>query len=123
MQNNIRIGKIGEDITCEYILRKGWKILKRNYRRKSDELDIIARSSDGILVFCEVKSLTGSISGLIPEDNLTTEKFRRISRTCEFFARQHPELIDEDKGWRIDLVTVDVGPDGKALEIRHHENI
>ena len=60
---------------------------------------------------------------LLPEDNLTGAKFRKISRTCEFFARQHSELIDEEKGWRIDLIAIDIGTDGKASDVRHYENI
>lgn len=128
IRNKIKNGKLGEDTACAYLVENGWKILRRNYRRKSDEIDIIARSDDGTLIFCEVKSFatgektTGS-AGLMPEDNLTTAKFRKISRACEFFARQHPELINEDKGWRIDLLAVDIGMDGKALDVRHYENI
>ncbi len=123
-----KIGKLGEGIACEHLLDKGWKVLERNYRRKSDEIDIIAKSPDGMLIFCEVKSFaTGEdwdgAKGLLPEDNLTAAKFRRISRTCGFFARQHPELIDEDKGWRIDLIAIDIAIDGKASDIRHYENI
>lgn len=126
--NRQTVGKLGENAAFEYLIKNGYKILNRNYRRKSDEIDIIARSADGILVFVEVKSFaTGEsikgIEGLTPEDNLTRAKFRKISRTCEFFARQYPELIDEEKGWRIDLVAVDIGVDGKVSGIRHYENI
>ncbi len=128
MKNKSEVGKSGEEITCGYLVQNQWKILERNYRRKSDEIDIIAKSPDGTLVFCEVKSFaTGEVydvlNQLTPEDNLTAAKFRKISRTCEFFARQHPELVDEDKGWRIDLIAVDIGNDGKARDIRHYENI
>ncbi|MGC9968246.1 MAG: YraN family protein [Minisyncoccia bacterium] len=128
MENRIKIGKLGEDIAYEYLIKRGWRVFERNYRRKSDEIDIIARSDDGTLVFCEVKSFTtgggiASFARLMPEDNLTGAKLRKISRTCEFFARQHPEIVDEEKGWRIDLLAVDIGADGKASDIRHYENI
>jgi len=131
MNNNKEIGNLGENIACGYLLNKHWMILERNYRRKSDEIDIIARSNDGTLVFCEIKAFSvGTIkrgkadfSRLIPEDNLTAAKLRKISRTCEFFARQHSELINEERGWRIDLLAIDIGANGKALDIRHYENI
>lgn len=132
MKNRQEVGKLGENIACGYLVKNQWKIIARNYRRKSDEIDIIARSPDGILMFCEVKSFAtdGTIIGksmeadrLLPEDNLTGAKFRKISRTCEFFARQHSELIDEEKGWRIDLIAIDIGTDGKASDVRHYENI
>ena len=128
MKDNINIGKLGESLAFEYLFNKNWKILDRNYRRKSDEIDIIARSDDGTLVFCEVKSFatgeeTAGFARLMPEDNLTAAKLRKISRTCEFFARQHPEVVDEEKGWRIDLLAINIGISGKALDIRHYENI
>jgi putative endonuclease len=127
MKNRSEIGKLGEDIACEYLVKKEWKILKRNYRRKSDEIDIIAMAKDGTLVFCEVKALikreNGPIGGLMPEDNLTDAKLKKISRTCEFFAKKHPELINEEAGWRMDLLAIDIGNDEKASNIRHYENI
>lgn len=119
---NIRIGQLGERIASEYLIKNGWMILFQNYRRKSDELDIIAKTPDGTLIFCEVKTLIKH-GNLVPEDNLTPHKFRKISRTCEFFARQHPELVSEEKGWRIDLVAIDVSMKGEIEDIRHYENI
>lgn len=129
MENNAKIGKIGEDIACEYLINKQWKIINRNYRRKSDEIDIIARSTDGILVFCEVKSLIARnrenerIDFLKPEDNMTSNKLRKITRACEFFVRQNPEMINEERGWRIDLLAIDIGTEGKMLNIRHYTNL
>lgn len=131
MINNIKIGKMGEDIACEYLVKKKWKILKRNHHERSDEIDIIARTEGGILVFCEVKALKmtgdGSFSGLTPEDNLTSAKLRKISRACQVFAGKHPMLIDSNKGWRIDLIAIDIKGSGRgigtAFNVRHYENI
>jgi len=122
MESTKSIGKRGEDAACAHLTGLGWKILRRNYKRKSDELDIIAKTPDETLVFCEVKTLIKQ-GNLIPEDNLTAHKLRKISRTCEFFARRYPELISEEKGWRIDLVAVDIGMKGQVEDIRHYENI
>ena len=60
---------------------------------------------------------------LIPEDNLTKLKLSRITRACEFFARQYPQFIDPDKGWRIDLIAIDLSEDGAPIDIRHYDNI
>lgn len=127
MMNRKDIGNIGEDIVSSYLIKKGWKILFRNYRRKCDEIDIIAITPDQTLVFCEVKTslLRSEIDAeaIVPEDNLTANKLRKISRTCEFFARQNPRFINEGKGWRIDLLAVDIGSNHEASDIRHYENI
>lgn len=124
---NRSVGEIGENAACEHLIRNGWKILARNYHRKSDEIDIIAKSTDGTLVFCEVKALVGNnqsqFGGFMPEDNLSAVKLRKISRVCQFFARRYPELIDPDRGWQIDLLAIDIDNNGKARDIRHYENI
>jgi putative endonuclease len=119
--NNINIGKIGEDLACKFLIKKKYKILFRNYREKFDEIDIIAKSFNETLVFIEVKTLKENLSGLIPEDNLTKDKFKKISRACRLFANSHKELAG-DRGWRIDLLTVIICG-AKDYAISHYENI
>jgi len=121
--NNNEIGRIGESVACEFLIKKRYKILFRNYREKFDEIDIIAKSFEGILVFAEVKTLKiGSIAGLLPEDNLTREKFRKISRACCLFAGSHEKLFDVHKGWRMDLIAVTLNGED-AISIDHYKNI
>ena len=115
------IGKTGEDIACEYLIKKGWAILQRNWKRRGDEVDIILKTGDETLIFCEVKTMF--IGNLTPEDNLTSAKLRKFIRVAEFFTRQYPELIHQDRGWRMDLLAIDLSVNGKAMDIRHYENI
>jgi putative endonuclease len=55
---NREVGLAGEDAACTFLEHKGYRILDRNYRCPSGELDIIA-AKQGQLVFCEVKARTG----------------------------------------------------------------
>ena len=48
-------GDAGEIICAEYLKRKGFKILERNYRKPFGEIDLIARKGD-LLCFVEVKT-------------------------------------------------------------------
>ena len=49
------IGRRGEELAADHLVRRGFSILERNFRTRWGELDIIA--FDGrTLVFCEVKS-------------------------------------------------------------------
>lgn len=45
---HIRIGKIGENIACEYLESKGYKIIERNFRRKWGEIDIVCKKRSDI---------------------------------------------------------------------------
>lgn len=123
MTQKSKIGKKGEKIAKIYIERKGYKLIEINYRQKFGEIDIITRAPDKTLIFIEVKTvLINERVGLTPEDNITTRKLHIVKRTANFFAAKYPELIDEDKGWRIDLIAIDLSQNGK-FSVRHYENI
>lgn len=129
MENNngkpVNIGRIGEGIACDYLIKNKWKLIARNYRIGFDEIDIIASSFDKPLVFFEVKTrkINSSSWSLKAEDNLTPQKIKKISRACRWFAERNAKLIDEEWGWRIDLLAIDLGFNNIVLDIRHYENI
>ncbi|MEK7195586.1 MAG: YraN family protein, partial [Patescibacteria group bacterium] len=85
--NKTKLGRLGEDLACEYLVDKGYKIIGRNYREKWDELDIVARSQDKTLIFVEVKTINTAggdeNSMIMPEDNLTKSKMRKLKRACQ----------------------------------------
>lgn len=127
--DNISTGKIGENLACQYLIGKGYRILKRNYWKPWGEIDIIAVAKTNTLVFVEVKTLKESSSaGLLPEDNLTSSKLQKLQRTCRGFVADKPNLVREDRGWQIDLVAIKIPasadkPVLKNCEINHYENI
>jgi putative endonuclease len=49
------LGARGESLACDFLARKGFKILERNYRSRAGEIDVIARKRD-LLLFVEVKT-------------------------------------------------------------------
>lgn len=124
-KNTTATGKLGEDLACAYVVNNGYKILKRNYREKWGEIDIIGKAKDGTIVFFEVKTLEGVHPGLKPEDNLTSSKLKKLRRTCQIIAAKQDSLLDGQNGWRIDLLAIVlIGPDlMKNHEVRHYENI
>lgn len=124
------IGKLGEDIACEYLVKNGYRVLGRNHWEKWGEIDIIAQARDLTLVFVEVKTLrAGEEEGLTPEDNLTPAKLRKLRRTCDILANSRQGLVDEKKGWRLDLISITppqdhrLTKDIKDCQICHYQNI
>ena len=122
-------GRLGEDIASEYLKNKGYRVIKRNFREKWGELDIIAKSPDGTLVFVEVKTIEyktpqfedSSDSLLAPEENLSKAKLTKLQRTASLYAGAHSKLIKENKGWRIDLISVRMFHVKHRID--HYENI
>ena len=47
-------GELGEDFTADYLVKNGYDIITRNYRKPCGEIDIVASKGD-ILVFVEVR--------------------------------------------------------------------
>ncbi len=70
------LGKIGENLACEELERRGYEILARRYRHGGAEIDIVARD-DATLVFVEVKAREGREFGGGAEA-VTSYKRRRI---------------------------------------------
>jgi Holliday junction resolvase-like predicted endonuclease len=135
------IGNIGEDIACKYLLSRGYEIIDRNYRKPWGEIDIIAKDGAGALVFVEVKTMRVDVSRETklgsPEDNLTSTKLKKLQRTAALYAGYNQNLINDDLGWRIDLVAIAIPKDvsretlvlanltniEKYCDIKHFENI
>ena len=119
-------GNHAENIACDYLKNKKYRVLARNYRVKIGEIDIIAQDPGEALVFVEVKSLRVpygdniSESRIFPEEHMTHKKYKTISKVAEIFCAKHD--LANIKEMRIDLIAVDLAPDGSLLHIRHIEN-
>jgi putative endonuclease len=50
-----QLGALGERVAAEHLIRRGFRILERNYRTRWGELDIVAFDGN-TLSFCEVKT-------------------------------------------------------------------
>jgi len=117
------IGRIGEDLACEYLINNKYRVIERNYRRPWGEIDIIAKDPDKTIVFVEVKTLHESTTfGLKPEDQLTASKLKKLAKTASLYSGANQDLINKDKGWRIDLIAITLNKTD-APTISHYKNI
>lgn len=130
MTQKSEIGKLGEDLACEYLVKQSFTVIERNFRKPWGEIDIIAKDPKGVLVFVEVKTMRQyGNSAIQPEENLTAAKLKKLQRTASLYVGHHQELINDKKGWRIDLVaialtdeTASINPHTKrALDATHPE--
>ncbi len=58
MKDKDELGRHGEQLAAEYLERAGLRILDRNWRCETGELDIVA-PEQRVLVVCEVKTRSG----------------------------------------------------------------
>lgn len=109
-------GKIGEDIAARFLKRKGYRIIDRNWRIKSGEIDIVA-DDNGTVVFVEVKarSSTGYGSG---EEAITEHKKEKIINA----AKACLKYKGEDRPCRFDVIAILFDKRRKVKEINHIED-
>jgi putative endonuclease len=108
-----RPGSEGESVACRYLEGRGYRVLCRNYRCRSGEIDIVARDSVETTVFVEVKDRRVASHGEGFEA-VTFGKRRRLVRAARIFAAAHG--LTEGR-LRFDVVSIS-WRDSKP-EVRH----
>lgn len=86
-RTKVEFGETGEDLACRELVRRGYAIVARRYRRRGGELDIIARDGP-TLVFVEVKARVGRAFGEGAEA-VTRQKQRRIAQVALDYVTRH----------------------------------
>lgn len=111
------LGEMGERIAVEHLQAKGYRVRERNFRTAAGEIDIVAEG-DGVLALVEVKCRRGSAMGTAAEA-LTAAKQRRMVEMALAYGQAREGLPEQ---WRIDLVAIDFGSDGRLASVVHYEN-
>lgn len=78
------LGKWGEDIACDELVRQGCTILERNWKMGRLEVDIIAALGD-TLIFAEVKTRTDRAED--PLDAIDNRKIKNIVAAADTYLR------------------------------------
>jgi len=95
------LGQEGERLAADYLTKKGYRIIERNYRYHRNEIDIIARHKKS-LCFVEVKTRSSTEKGH-PADAVTATKQREIIKA----ARAYLAFTGQDEtDCRFDVVAV-----------------
>ena len=125
MLNKQKIGIIGENIACRFLENKhDFKIIKRNYRKKWGEIDIVAEKNN-VLHFVEVKTVSCETDFDIeksknPEENIHAWKLKRLSRTIQSYLLEHSDGVED---WQFDTIAIFLFLKDKKARVRFFENI
>ena len=123
------IGALGENKAVEFLKKKGFSILDRNYRKPWGEIDIVAKKGTNVY-FVEVKTVSRVLRDVIhetdgyePEDNIHPWKLKRLYRAINSYL-EDSQIDGHEVDWQLDAITVYVeqGSD-KVLKIEHLEDI
>ena len=106
------LGRLGEDLACDYLRARGHDILARNWRSGPLEIDLITRAADG-LHFAEIKSRTAPTAA-DPLEGVGPAKQQRIMAAARRFLSRFGEDVEV---W-FDVVSVVF--DGPGAEIEYY---
>ena len=100
MADHNELGIKGEELAFNYLVKKGYKILSRNYRFKHNEIDIVAQF-ESTLVIVEVKTRASRfLAG--PEDTVTPSKQKSIIKVANAYIHDHEVDLDT----RFDIISI-----------------
>src|SRR4029077_7858425 len=106
------LGKMGEDLACRELERRGYAIVARRYRRRGGELDIVARDG-ATLVFVEVKARQRRDFGDGAEAATVLQQHRMMRLPMDYVMRHHlPECP-----CRFDVVSIHFDSGQPIIEI------
>ena len=116
-------GEEGERIAADFLRRKGYAVIARNWRSprdRRDEIDLVCRHEE-VLVFVEVKTRTAR--ALVPGyfAAVTQRKKAAVRRACDDYLKAIPK-DSRPRTFRYDVVEVATESDA-APTIRHFENV
>ncbi|MCR1951524.1 MULTISPECIES: YraN family protein [unclassified Clostridium] len=111
------IGSYGEDLASSYLKSKGYYILKKNFRNKYGEIDLICRH-DGLIIFVEVKSRYNYNYGL-PCESVTSSKQKQIINLCKFYILTR-KLFNYN--CRFDVVEIYFNSNNESYLLNHIED-
>lgn len=116
-EHNI-IGNIGEEVACEMMRKKGFRIVETNWRFGHLEMDIIAVSRKEI-AFVEVKTRTSTFGGKRPEEYVDELKRRRMAASANAYIKMKQiDLVP-----RFDIIGLLINPvTHEILEQTHLED-
>lgn len=114
MAQHNELGKKGEQLAVDFLLKNNYEIVERNYRFDKAEVDIIAQKED-ILAVIEVKTRS-TIDFGNPQDFVKPKQIKNLVKAVDEYVVEN----DLDLEVRFDIIAIVKEQKGYAIE--HLEN-
>lgn len=110
MAEHNELGVLGENLAVEYLQKKGYEILDRNFRFKHLEVDIVTKKDD-LLIVVEVKTRQSDYL-TEPRDLLSKTKQSGIIKAANFYIQEN----EIDLECRFDLIIIILNSKEKRID-------
>lgn len=108
------LGKKGEELAVEYLLKEGYKILDRNWTFQKAEIDIIAQK-ESILAIVEVKTRSSLDFGA-PQDFVKPKKIQLLIKAVNAYINDREKDFCDDLNIRFDIIAIHKNGESFAIE-------
>ena len=96
MHRRQEFGVQAETVACVFLVKQGYEILERNYRKPWGEIDLIAKKDD-IFVFVEVKAnATQGHASFAPEVRADHIKLRKIVKSAMLYLEFEKKDLEHE---------------------------
>tara|TARA_R110001583_G_scaffold47464_7_gene148659 strand:- start:1293 stop:1652 length:360 start_codon:yes stop_codon:yes gene_type:complete len=114
MAKHNELGKKGEQLAVDFLLKNSYEIIERNYRFDKAEVDIIARIKDTLAII-EVKTRSTVDFGN-PQDFVKPKQIQRLVKAVD----EYVNVNSLDVEVRFDIIAI--VKEKKGFKIEHLEN-
>ncbi len=123
------VGIKGEQLACQFLEKRGHKIIITNYLKKWGEIDIVSKKAN-LIHFTEVKSVSRERIDDIshetheeyrPEENIHYQKLKRLSRVIQSYLSEY--YGDKEPEWKFNAIIVYLDMKAKVARIKIIEDI
>jgi len=115
MASHNELGKIGEELAVQYLLRNGYKILCRNFYFDKAEIDIIAQKEEGTLIIVEVKTRNSDFFG-DPQSFVTPGKIKLLVKAANEY------VVSKELNVEVRFDIIAILKNQKQERMEHFEN-
>ncbi|NHN28400.1 YraN family protein [Paenibacillus agricola] len=113
-----QLGAIGEGFAFDYLQQQEYRIMERNWRCRTGEIDIVAEY-EGLLIIIEVRTRSGSLNFGTAEESVDLRKQQKVRETAQYYTLKHRK---QDMQVRFDVISVLATKDGTRISIDHIPN-
>ena len=100
---SLQTGQLAESLACRFLTARGLRLLKRNFRRRIGEIDLVMeQTTTGTWVFVEVRFRTSSTFGGATA-SVDRRKQRKLVATALAYLQQHGDALQRA---RIDVLAI-----------------
>ncbi len=110
-------GDRGESYVALYLEARGCAVLERQYRCRYGEIDLVAKTAEGVICFVEVK-LRGPAALGLPREAVGLRKRDRLRKAASCYLA----ALEEEPAARFDVAEVYLDGHGRLVRVEYLED-